>query len=77
MNAVIALAILAWTMFSLVYFADKLDKYYAKKRQEKERLREYAYFSLSTDSIQPIPFGAGTVDEEATTQTSAKGEPGQ
>ena len=77
MNAIVALSILAGTMFLLVYLADKLDKYYAKKRQEKERLREYAYFSLSTDSIQPIPFGAGKVDEEATTQTSAKGESGQ
>lgn len=72
MNAVIALAILAWTMFSLVYFADKLDKYYAKKKEEKERLRKYAEFSLQYDSVQQIPLGESETNQEATTPSSTE-----
>lgn len=72
MVVIFALLKLAIVVYGVVYFADKLDKYYAKKKEEKERLRKYAEFSLQYNSVQQVSLGEGKTYQETTTPSSTE-----
>jgi hypothetical protein len=72
------LLILAFLIWGASLVAHYLDIYYAKKRAEEAKqfaqaIREYLNL-VPPDTVQSVPLGEGTNDDQTTSPTSAKGK---